>query len=189
MWKKSEEESQDQPVYSSNPPAATQASAPRSEARRDSSASGSPALIGPSILVRGDVSGEEDLTIEGSVEGKIELVKNNVLVGKNGRVKADIFGKVICIEGEVNGNLHASEQLILRKSSNTRGNIIAARVALEDGANFKGSIDMTDKKESVSGGVKTGVGSSSSSLSPQTKSDKNTVAAAVKTNDPYQSSR
>ena len=188
MWKKSEEESQDQPAFS--PPAATtQPSAPRSEARRDSGASGAPALIGPSILVRGDVLGEEDLTIEGSVEGKIELVKNNVLVGKNGRVKADIFGKVICVEGEVNGNLHASEQLILRKSSNTRGNIIAARVSLEDGANFKGSIDMTDKKESVSGSVKTGAGSSSSSPSPQTKSDKNTVAAAVKTNDPYQSSR
>ena len=103
-------------------------------------------MIGPTILVKGDLSGEEDLLIEGRVEGKIELKKHNVTVGKNGRVKADVYGKIITIEGEVHGNLYGEDQLVLRQSSTVRGNIVAPRVTLEDGANFKGSIDMSPKE-------------------------------------------
>jgi cytoskeletal protein CcmA (bactofilin family) len=104
------------------------------------------ALIGSTILIKGDLSGEEDLLIEGRVEGKIELRKHNVTVGKNGRVKADVYGKIITIEGEVHGNLYGDDQLVLRHSSTVRGNIVAPRVILEDGANFKGSIDMSPKE-------------------------------------------
>ena len=104
------------------------------------------ALIGPTILIKGDLSGEEDLLIEGRVEGKIELKKHNVTIGKNGRIKADVFGKVVSIEGEVHGNLFGEDQLILRQTSTVRGNITAPRVVLEDGANFKGSIDMSPKE-------------------------------------------
>lgn len=103
-------------------------------------------MIGSTILIKGDLSGEEDLLIEGRVEGKIELRKHNVTVGKNGRVKADVYGKVITIEGEVHGNLFGDDQLVLRHSSTVRGNIVAPRVILEDGANFKGSIDMSPKE-------------------------------------------
>ena len=85
--------------------------------------------------------------IEGRVEGKVDLKQNNVTVGKNGRVKADVFGKVVVIEGEVDGNVFAREQAILRQAGAIRGNITAPRVILEDGSRFKGSIDMEAPKE------------------------------------------
>jgi cytoskeletal protein CcmA (bactofilin family) len=102
-------------------------------------------MIGPTIYVKGDLTGQEDLLIEGRVEGKIELRQHNVTVGKNGHVKADIYGKTITIEGEVQGNLYGEEQLVLKQTSTVRGNITAPRVSLEDGSNFKGSIDMSPK--------------------------------------------
>jgi cytoskeletal protein CcmA (bactofilin family) len=105
------------------------------------------ATIGPSIFIKGDLSGEEDLVIEGRVEGKVDLKQNNVTIGKNGRVRADVFGKVVIIEGEVDGNVFAREQAILRQAGAIRGNITAPRVMLEDGSRFKGSIDMEAPKE------------------------------------------
>jgi cytoskeletal protein CcmA (bactofilin family) len=107
-------------------------------------------MIGQSICIKGDLSGQEDLIIEGRVEGKIELRQHNVTVGKNGKVEADIYGKTITIEGEVHGNLYGEEQLVLRQTSTVRGNITAPRVSLEDGSNFKGSIDMSPKETSDS---------------------------------------
>jgi len=104
-------------------------------------------MIGPTITIKGDLSGEEDLLIEGRVEGKIDLPRHSVTVGKSGRIKADVFGKMITVEGEVEGNLFGEEQLVLRQSSTVRGNITAPRVSLEDGANFKGSIDMSSKEK------------------------------------------
>jgi len=106
-------------------------------------------MIGPTITVKGDLSGEEDLLIEGRVEGKIDLPRHSVTIGKNGHIKADVFGKVITVEGEVEGNLIGAEQLVLRQSSTVRGNITAPRVSLEDGANFKGSIDMSSKEKAA----------------------------------------
>ena len=82
-------------------------------------------MIGATIYIKGDLSGQEDLLIEGRVEGKIELRQHNVTVGKNGKVKADIYGRTITIEGEVQGNLYGEEQLLLRQTSTVRGNIIA----------------------------------------------------------------
>ena len=103
------------------------------------------AIIGKTIFIKGDLKGEENLIIEGQVDGKVELRQHNVTVGKNGRVKADIYGKVINVEGEVHGNLFGADQAVLRQSSTVRGNIIAPRVVLEDGCNFKGTIDMNSK--------------------------------------------
>ena len=81
----------------------------------------------------------------GVPDGKIELDQHNVTIGKNGRIKADIHGRSIVVMGDVKGNLYGSEQIILRKSSKVRGNLFSTRVSLEDGAEFKGSIDMTSK--------------------------------------------
>ena len=120
-------------------PEATTSTQPRStptESRKEG------ATIGPSISIKGDLSGDEDLMIQGRVEGKIDLKQNNITVGKNGRVKADVYGKVISIDGEVEGNLFGQDQIVVRSSGNVRGNITAPRVALEDGSRFKGSIDM-----------------------------------------------
>ena len=102
-------------------------------------------IIGPSISVKGALSGEEDLTIQGQFEGTIDLKKNNVTIGKNGRIKADVYGKIITIEGEVLGNLFGEEKIVLRQSAVVRGDMAAPRINLEDGAEFKGNIDMDFK--------------------------------------------
>jgi cytoskeletal protein CcmA (bactofilin family) len=142
MWKKSESEAQ-QPQFQAQPRPVIQphANTPQTMERP---------MIGPTICIKGDLSGQEDLIIDGRVEGKIELRQHNVTVGKNGKVKADIYGKTITIEGEVQGNLYGEEQLVLRQTGTVRGNITAPRVSLEDGSNFKGSIDMSPKETSGS---------------------------------------
>jgi len=104
--------------------------------------SGRAAVIGPGIQINGDISGDENLIIEGKVDGKIKLVAHQVDIGQSGRVNADISAKVIKIAGEVRGDLTGSEKVIISRSGNVHGNIIAPRMTLEDGAIFKGSIDM-----------------------------------------------
>lgn len=99
-------------------------------------------MIGPSIIIKGEVSGEEDLLIQGKVEGTIHMANNEVSVGESGQVSADIKARVARVDGEVNGDITANEKVVISKSGNVRGNIVAPRVTLEDGAIFKGSIDM-----------------------------------------------
>ena len=99
-------------------------------------------MIGPSIVIKGTVSGDEDLLVEGRVEGSIELGAHEVSVGQSGRVTADINANVVKIDGEVTGDITGNEKVVISKSGNVRGNIVAPRVTLEDGAIFKGSIDM-----------------------------------------------
>ncbi len=100
------------------------------------------ATIGPSISIKGDLSGEEDLIVEGRVEGTIDLKQNNLTVGSEGRVNASVRANTISVEGEVEGDLSGDEQVIVRRSGNVQGNISAPRVTLEDGCKFRGSIDM-----------------------------------------------
>jgi cytoskeletal protein CcmA (bactofilin family) len=149
VWKKSDDPPTHHPEPTPTPqrPIATAPSAPAPLNQEPPRRSSTGATIGPSIFIKGDLSGEEDLVIEGRVEGKVDLKQNNVTVGKNGRVRADVFGKVVIIEGEVDGNVFAREQAILRQEGAIRGNITAPRVVLEDGSRFKGSIDMEVPKE------------------------------------------
>jgi cytoskeletal protein CcmA (bactofilin family) len=141
MWKKENEfPQQPEPAATPAPPRSTSSSSSNPvESRKEG------ATIGPSISIKGDLTGGEDLIIQGQVEGKIDLKQNNVTVGKSGRIKADIYGRLITIEGEVEGNLYGEEQILLRQSGSVRGNIVAPRVSLEDGSKFKGSIDMEPK--------------------------------------------
>jgi cytoskeletal protein CcmA (bactofilin family) len=99
-------------------------------------------MIGPTIVIKGTVSGDEDLHIEGNVEGTIDLKSHVLSVGSSGRVSADVHAKVVNIDGEVAGDITGIEKVVISKSGNVRGNIVAPRVTLEDGAIFKGSIDM-----------------------------------------------
>jgi cytoskeletal protein CcmA (bactofilin family) len=103
------------------------------------------ATIGPSITIKGELIGDEDLLIQGTVEGRVDLRKHNITVGKSGRIKADLFGQCIHIEGAVEGNLFGDEQVVVRQSGVVLGNITAPRVSLEDGSKFKGNIDMEPK--------------------------------------------
>jgi cytoskeletal protein CcmA (bactofilin family) len=114
----------------------------RPSASRTNSPSQGPAMIGPSIRIKGDLSGEENLIIEGQVEGTIHLDKNDLTIGSSGRVKANIQAKGVIVEGQVEGDIIGKEKVIIRRTGNMRGNIVAPRVTLEDGAMFKGSIEM-----------------------------------------------
>jgi cytoskeletal protein CcmA (bactofilin family) len=100
------------------------------------------ATIGPCIQINGDVTGNEDVRIEGRVEGTINLSDNVLTVGKEGQINATITARAIFVEGKVEGDLKSDEQIVIRSSGNVRGNIVAPRVTLEDGCKFKGSVDM-----------------------------------------------
>mgnify|MGYP002401601021 CR=1 FL=1 len=100
------------------------------------------ASIGPSVSIVGTLTGAEDITIHGRVEGKVEVPQHSVTIGRSARVDADIRAKVVSVEGEVRGHLVAGEQILIRKTATMLGNLTAPRVGLEDGCCFKGSVEM-----------------------------------------------
>ena len=100
------------------------------------------AHIGKSVVIRGELSGSEDLSIDGQVEGTIELRDHHLTVGPNGRVQANVNAKEVVIQGSVKGNVRAIDRVEIRKSGSLMGDMVAARVVIEDGAFFKGSIDI-----------------------------------------------
>lgn len=103
---------------------------------------GGTAHIGRSVLIKGELSGSEDLYLDGTVEGSIELPGNNLMVGPNGRVRAGIRARGVIIEGKVDGDIEASERVELRKTAVLTGSIVTQRVSIEDGAYFKGGVDV-----------------------------------------------
>ena len=132
-----------QPTSVNTPPAAT-------ESIRTTSAPSEPQRgmekttvnIGKSVVIKGELNGSEDLTIEGQVDGKIELRQNVLTIGPNGRIKAQVFAKAVIILGEVTGNVTATEKVDIRDNGSVDGDIAAPRVAIAEGAHFRGSIDM-----------------------------------------------
>ena len=106
--------------------------------------------IGQSIHIKGELTGNEDLTIEGKVEGKVFLKDHNLTIGANGKITAEIQAKTVMIVGEVAGNITADDKVEVAATGTVRGDIQAPRVVLADGAKFKGSIDMDRKPASVS---------------------------------------
>src|SRR5499426_2625782 len=109
------------------------------------------ASIGKSIVINGELSGSEDLTIEGRVDGKIELRDHVLTVGSNGRIKAQITAKAIVVLGQVTGNLNATEKVDIKETGSVEGDVVAPRVAIADGSHFKGSIDMQKKDQPEKG--------------------------------------
>lgn len=103
-------------------------------------------FIGKTLFIKGEVLSDEEVLIEGKIEGKIN-VKNKVIIGKNGSVNAEIEAREVIIKGVVNGNVKGSYKVEIVPDGTLNGNIISQRVVLAEGANFKGSIDMTPKDE------------------------------------------
>ena len=101
--------------------------------------------VGNSIVINGELSGGEDLTVQGRVEGKIELRDHVLTVGSHGRIKAQVTAKAIVVFGQVTGNLIATEKVDIKESGSVEGDIVAPRVAIADGSHFRGSIDMQPK--------------------------------------------
>lgn len=173
VWKRTESESQEPTTYSPRPPA--DAAPPGGRKER--------AIIGSTISVQGDITGEEDLTILGRIQGTVDVKGNSVTIGQTGHVKADVHAATIVVEGEVEGNLYGGDQIILKSSGHVRGNLTAPRVALEDGGQFKGSIDMEPKRTNgspaLAGSSSTGTGTGTASKQPDRKgSDKQPAGAA-----------
>ena len=98
--------------------------------------------IGESLVVKGELSGSEDLVVDGEVEGSISLRGQSLTVGPNGRVRANIEARNVILHGRVDGDVHATERVELRKTASLTGNISTARISIEDGAFFKGMIDI-----------------------------------------------
>ncbi len=101
--------------------------------------------IGKSVVIKGELNGSEDLTIEGHVEGKIELKDHVLTIGPNGRIKAQVLAKSVIVLGEVNGNVTATEKVDIRDGGSVDGDIISPRVAIAEGAHFRGTVDMQRK--------------------------------------------
>jgi cytoskeletal protein CcmA (bactofilin family) len=106
--------------------------------------------IGKSIVIKGELSGSEDLTVEGEVEGKIELRDHVLTIGSNARITAQVTAKAIVVFGHVRGNLSAAEKVDIRESGSVEGDVVSPRVAIADGAHFRGSVDMQRKEQPVS---------------------------------------
>ncbi|MDX1642828.1 MAG: polymer-forming cytoskeletal protein [Thermoanaerobaculia bacterium] len=130
MWNKEEQQS----ASSGESPAAATPGPRRS--------SGESTRIGPSASFQGSLECDEDLRLEGRLKGEVSVPAHRVVVGTSGKVQADIRARVIEVEGRVVGDLAASERVVVAASGNVEGNIEAPRVSLENGAQFKGSIDM-----------------------------------------------
>src|SRR4026208_607860 len=148
MWKRDEGV---RPA-SGQPPAAQQPPAPTAPA-------GMPALrpettrhmekdivnSGKSVVIKGELNGSEDLTIEGHVEGTIQLREHVLTIGPNGKIKAQVFAKAVIVLGEVTGNVTASDKVDIRGTGSVDGDIVSPRVAIAEGAHFRGSVDMQRK--------------------------------------------
>jgi len=142
MWKRDESVKPAAPpatpaaAPSASAPAAPQAGEPRAQLGRDM------VNIGKSVVIKGELSGSEDLTIEGHVEGRIDLKDNVLTIGPNGKIKAEVFAKAVVVLGEVTGNVTASEKVDIRDNGSVDGDIASPRVAIAEGAHFRGSVDM-----------------------------------------------
>jgi len=101
--------------------------------------------IGKSVVIKGELNGSEDLTIEGHVEGTIQLRDHVLTIGPNGKIKAQVFAKAVIVLGEVTGNVTASDKVDIRDNGSVDGDIVAPRVAIAEGAHFRGSVDMQRK--------------------------------------------
>jgi cytoskeletal protein CcmA (bactofilin family) len=152
MWKRDEAvrppSGQPTAVPQPAPPMTAGASSPRSEAshhimERDI------VNIGKSVVIKGELNGSEDLTIEGAVEGTIQLRDHVLTIGPNGRIKAQVFAKSVIVLGEVNGNVTASDKVDIRDNGSVDGDIVSPRVAIAEGAHFRGSVDMQRKAGAV----------------------------------------
>lgn len=149
MWEKKEGETVRMPAAATpvrtDPGGPAAALAPSSSAAGHS-ARGRAANIGTSLFIKGEVSGSEDLTVEGRVEGRIDLKDHNLTIANSGKVSAEIHAKNVTIVGEVTGNIQADEKVEIADTGRLTGDIQSPRVAISDGAQFRGSVEMAKER-------------------------------------------
>jgi len=147
MWKRDEavRPPSGQPAAAPQPPALTQPGAPAPRAEASHLMEKDIVNIGKSVVIKGELNGSEDLTIEGHVEGTIQLKDHVLTIGPNGRIKAQVFAKAVIVLGEVTGNVTATDKVDIRDNGSVDGDIVSPRVAIAEGAHFRGSVDMQRK--------------------------------------------
>ena len=121
------------------------------------------AHIGKSVIIKGELSGSEDLYVDGQVEGSIELSGNRLIIGPHGQVRASVNAKGVIVQGKLDGNIRASERAELTKSAMAVGDITTQRIAIEEGAYFKGKIDI-QKEMAKTDGAKPAAAASASAV-------------------------
>jgi cytoskeletal protein CcmA (bactofilin family) len=117
----------------------------------DAPKTGEFAHIGKSVVIKGEVSGSEDLYVDGSVEGKIELRNHSLTVGPNGNIRADVTAKSVVIQGKLDGSVNASDRVELRKAAVVNGDVTTQRIAIEEGAFLKGKVDIQKEAGKAAG--------------------------------------
>jgi cytoskeletal protein CcmA (bactofilin family) len=141
MWKPSQSEPQS-PVSNPEPPRPASPAPTHEPASRAGVAAGDQAIIGKGLFVKGEISGTESLYIDGKVEGSISLPGNRVTIGRNGQVGANVTAREVVVLGKVRGNVTATDRVDIRAEGALSGDVTAARISIEDGAFFKGGIDI-----------------------------------------------
>src|SRR5216684_3244053 len=151
MWKRDENvrPTGGQPTAAPQSPAPAAAGAPPRPAETGHHMERDIVNIGKSVVIKGELNGSEDLTIEGHVEGTIQLRDHVLTIGPNGRIKAQVFAKAVIVLGEVTGNVTASDKVDIRDNGSVDGDIVSPRVAIAEGAHFRGSVDMQRKGPAV----------------------------------------
>lgn len=178
MWKREERAISESPVASSDSQVSM---APSGHPRRlsDRPLEGEVVNIGKSVIIKGELSGSEDLTIEGKVDGEVELPDHVLTIGPNGRINAEIFAKSVVVMGTVKGNITASEKINIRENGTVEGDIVAPTIAISEGAQFRGSIDMQAHKapQAAETSARASVARSSESLQSKGNSKSATTSA------------
>jgi cytoskeletal protein CcmA (bactofilin family) len=171
MWKPNQPGSQTPPTPEParpQPPAGTPAFDAGRAPGATASVTGEQATIGKSLVVKGELSGSESLYVDGKVEGAINLPGNRVTVGRNGQVAANIMAREIVVLGKVRGNCQASDRVDIRSEGSLTGDVVAARISIEDGAFFKGGIDIRKPGAEAKGGSTPAANSSSTTSTTST---------------------
>jgi cytoskeletal protein CcmA (bactofilin family) len=156
MWKSRSDDNsvtenaspQPNPATTVNPVSAVKDTRPAEPPKRNDAFRAEVGHIGKSVMVKGELSGSEDLYFDGEAEGSVDLHEHSLTVGPNGRIRATILAREIIVHGKVEGNVRASERVELKKSCMLTGDISTQRIVIEDGAFFKGSIDIQKEGKS-----------------------------------------
>jgi cytoskeletal protein CcmA (bactofilin family) len=170
MWKPNQPGGQTPPTPEParpQPPAGAPAFDAAARTGNSATATGEQATIGKSLVVKGELSGSESLYVDGKVEGAINLPGNRVTVGRNGQVAANIMAREIVVLGKVRGNCQASDRVDIRSEGSLTGDVVAARISIEDGAFFKGGIDIRKPGAEAKGGSTSTATSSSTTSTPE----------------------
>ena len=154
MWKPNQTGPVSSTPTAPEPPRAVPPPAPVEAPARPQAVTGEQATIGKGLFIKGEITGSESLYIDGKVEGSLNLPGNRVTVGRNGQVSANITAREIVVLGKVRGNVSATDRVDIRAEGSLNGDVAAARISIEDGAFFKGGIDI--RKPDAKGGAANG---------------------------------